>query len=297
MQKGNFGQQFVEKGSGNVIIDMHTHLVNFDTEFGQQLKDDLTRCGIPHDVWRFTQEDYLKGTVKADRAVVFGIKGKITGWNCKNEWIAEFVERRKEKYIFFASVDPCDEDVLEDLKYCHRDLGCKGVKLGPVYQGKHPHDPVYYKIYEYCEDNQLPIMIHMATTFSSGVPLEYARPVHMDRVSCDFPNLKIILAHLGHPWIGETLSIIRKQKNVFADLSALYYRPWQFYNAMILAAEYGCGGKILFGSDFPATTTEGSINGLRNVNKIVEGTNLPKVPMSMIEEIIHRDSLSLLGIK
>ena len=255
-----------------MIVDIHTHLVDYDTELGQQVMDDLTRCGIPRNVRKLTQKEYLKGTEKADRAVVFGIKGRATGWHCQNERIAEFVESRKQKYVFFASVDPLDQQVLDELKYCHRELGCKGIKLGPVYQGKHPHDPVYYKIYEYCENNQLPIMIHMATTFSGGVPLEYARPVHMDQVSCDFPDLKIVLAHLGHPWIEETLAIIRKQKNVFADLSALYYRPWQFYNAMILAVEYGCGGKILFGSDFPATTTESSINGLRRVIKDVEGT-------------------------
>ncbi|HHY82492.1 MAG TPA: amidohydrolase [Clostridiales bacterium] len=280
-----------------MIIDIHTHLVDLDTEFGPQLKQDLTRCGISHDTWRFTEEDYLKGTLEADKAVVFGIKGQKTGWHVSNERVAGFTARHGGKYIFFASVDPLDPKVMDDLKHCHQDLGCKGIKLGPIYQGVHPHHPVYYKIYEYCQENSLPIMTHMATTFSSGVPLEYAWPVHMDKVACDFPNLKIILSHLGHPWIGETLSIIRKQENVYADLSALYYRPWQFYNAMLLAAEYGCGNKILFGSDFPATTTQSSIIGLKNVNKVVEGTNLPKVPLTMIEDIIHRNSLALLGIE
>jgi predicted TIM-barrel fold metal-dependent hydrolase len=286
----------MKKEGDTMIIDIHTHLVDFDSEFDQKLRDDLTRCGISHDTWRFTEEDYLEGTKSADKVVVFGIRGKKTGWNVRNEAVADFVERHKEKYLFFASVDPCDPNVLDDLKYNHKSLGCKGVKLGPIYQGVHPHDPIYYKIYEYCEANHLPIMTHMATTFSSGVPLEYAWPVHMDKVACDFPGLKIILAHLGHPWIGETLAIIRKQENVFADLSALYYRPWQFYNAMMMASEYGCCNKILFGSDFPATTTGSSIEGLHNVNRIVEGTGLPRISSELIDEIIHRDSLKLLGV-
>ena len=279
-----------------MIIDIHTHLVDFDHDFGQRLRDDLTRCGISHDTWRFSEEDYLKGTEAADKVVVFGIRAEKTGWDIKNEAVAAFTNKYKEKYIFFASVDPCDPKAFDELRYCHQTLGCKGLKVGPIYQGLHPHDPIYYKIYDYCEQNNLPIMTHMATTFSSGVPLEYARPIHMDKVSCDFPDLKIVLAHLGHPWEGETLAVIRKQKNVYADISALYYRPWQFYNAMQLACEYGCCNKILFGSDFPATTTEGSIHGFRNMNKIIEGTSLPKIPSDVIEQIIHRDSLSMLGI-
>ena len=59
----------------------------------------------------------------------------------------------------------------EDYEKYH----CRGVKIGPVYQGLHPHAPEYYKIYEYCEKHHLPIMTHMATTFSSGVPLSYVR--------------------------------------------------------------------------------------------------------------------------
>ena len=170
------------------------------------------------------------------------------------------------------------------------------MKIGPVYQGVHPLDSRFYAIYEYCEQNGLPIMTHMATTFSSGVPLDYARPIHMDQVACDFPRLKIVLAHLGHPWEGETLAIIRKQENVYADLSALYYRPWQFYNAMRLAVEYNCCSKILFGSDFPATTTQSSIDGLRQMNQIIMASQLPVIPEATIESIIHRNAFAALNI-
>lgn len=279
-----------------MIIDIHTHFVDFDLEFGQQLRDDLTRCGISHDLWRYTEEAYLAGTSAADKVVVFGLKAAKTGWNVDNRRIADFVCRHTEKYIFFVSVDPSEPDCLEELKYYHLNKSCKGVKIGPVYQGVHPLDPRFYAIYEYCERNGLPIMTHMATTFSSGVPLDFARPIHMDQVACDFPRLKIVLAHLGHPWEGETLAIIRKQENVYADLSALYYRPWQFYNTMRLAVEYTCCSKILFGSDFPATTTQSSIDGLRQMNQIIMASQLPVIPEAIIEAIIHRNAFEALNI-
>jgi hypothetical protein len=65
---------------------------------------------------------------------------------------------------------------------------------------------------------------------------------------------------------------------------------------MMSAVEYGVAGKVFFGTDFPFTTLEGSLAGLRGINKVVEGTGLPRVPEEVIEGIIHRDTLGLLGL-
>jgi uncharacterized protein len=83
---------------------------------------------------------------------------------------------------------------------------------------------------------------------------------------------------------------------VYADLSALYYRPWQIYNALVAAQEYRVTAKILFGSDYPFTTPADSIQGLRNVNRIVGQSGLPRISEQVIEEILNRDALNLLGI-
>ena len=276
-----------------MIVDMHTHLVNFK-DFGTKLRGDLIRSGISHDIWTYTEEDYLSATNAADKVIVFGLKAEKTGWNIKNETVFDFVSCHSEKYIYFASVDPYQNDYMQDLKHNHITLKCKGIKIGPIYQGVHPCDKRYYEIYDYCEKNSLPVITHMAATFSSGVPIDYARPYHMDKVACDFPKLKLVLTHLGHPWEAETIAIIRRNENVYADISALYYRPWQFYNSMRLAVEYGCAHKLLFGSDYPATATENSIKGLRNINNIIENSGLPIIPEDVTEGIIHRDSLEIL---
>jgi predicted TIM-barrel fold metal-dependent hydrolase len=93
------------------------------------------------------------------------------------------------------------------------------------------------------------------------------------------------------------MAAIRRNPHLFADLSALYYRPWQFYNAMRLAVEYRVGRKILFGSDFPFTTTESSLHEIRNMNAVLGNSGLPPIPDAWIEEIIHRDTLTLLGLR
>jgi len=279
-----------------MIIDIHTHFMNVDTDWNERVYADLARCNMNAAPWKFTAEDHLRETAAADAAVVFGLQGRKTGWNIPNDAVAAHVSRAPHRLIFFTSVDPGQEDYLEELERGHQTLGCQGVKLGPVYQGVHPLDKRYYDIYRYCERHGLPIMIHMAATFSSGVPLEYARPLHMDQVATDFPDLKIVMAHMGHPWEGETIAAIRHSPNLYADISALYYRPWQFYNTMRLVTEYRAEGKVLFGSDYPATTTSGSISGLRNVNAVLGTSGLPPVPDDVIESILNRDSLRLLNL-
>jgi predicted TIM-barrel fold metal-dependent hydrolase len=280
-----------------MIVDVHTHFFDITKHCEQQVSDDMRRCGIDPEQWHFGMEDHFRATAEADYVVVFGLRGRATGWNIPNEYVAEHVARAPDRMILFAAIDPAEPGYMDELEKMHLQYGAKGVKISPIYQGVHPHDERYYEIYRYCSRHRLPILTHMATTYSSGTPLEWARPALMDKIAIEFPDLNIILAHLGHPWEGETIALIRKQPNLFADISALYYRPWQFYNSMRLAVEYKATGRILFGSDYPATTTGGTLLHFRNMNSVLAQSGLPPVPTEIIEEIINRDSLEMLGIE
>ncbi len=83
---------------------------------------------------------------------------------------------------------------------------------------------------------------------------------------------------------------------MYADISALYYRPWQFYHALVLAMEHGVLHQPLSGSDDPVTTPRSTMAALAKVNSVAEGTGMPWISVERIEEISHRDILGLLGI-
>ena len=279
-----------------MIIDIHTHVFNPNTDFSPKLQADLNRCGVDPSVWGDVTKRHLETTKAANVAVVFGLQASQTGWNIPNEMVAAHVALAPERLLFFASIDPAKADYIEELEKCHQELGAVGVKLAPLYQNVHPSDLRYYEIYKYCVKHGLPVLFHAGTSFISGTPLDYSRPVYFDEVAVDFPDLHMVLAHLGHPWEGETIAVIRRHANVYADLSALYYRPWQFYNSMRLLVEYQAEHKVLFGSDFPFTTTGDSLTGVRGINNVLANSGLPIVPPEVIEGIIYRDSLRLLGL-
>jgi predicted TIM-barrel fold metal-dependent hydrolase len=129
----------------------------------------------------------------------------------------------------------------------------------------------------------------MGVTFAADCPIDLGRPIHVDNLAMRYPDLKIVMAHLGHPWIEECLVTIRHAPNVYAEISAIYYRRWQFYNALIAAEEYGVTDKIFWGTDFPFARVEESIEGLRNVNQIVGSSGLPRVSEETIDRILTSD--------
>ncbi len=279
-----------------MIVDVHTHFFRPATDFGPALLADMERVGVDPSIWGDVGERHLETTRAADVAVVFGLQAQTTGWNIPNDAVAAHVARAADRLLFFAAIDPAAARFMDELERRHRDLGAVGVKLAPLYQGVDPLDPRCREIYGYCERHALPILFHVGTSFTSGTLLDTSRPVHFDAIAVNYPELRMVLAHLGHPWEGETIAVIRRHRHVYADVSALYYRPWQFYNSMRLVVEYRTDHKVLFGSDFPFTTTGTSLDGVRNINAVLGQSGLPAIPADVIEGIIHRDALSLLGL-
>lgn len=281
-----------------MIVDIHSHAwldpQHFTPDFRAQAK--RARAGMEVDL-TVHYADYCKTATNFDRAVVFGGKAKLSGVWIDDHYVAQYVAADPKRLLGFLSVDPTQDGWERELREGHLDLGLRGIKLLPMYAGFRPDDERLDPLWRYATEHRLPVLLHTGTTFIAQAPLECTLPRHIDVVATRFPEVKIIMAHLGHPYEGECIVTARKHPNVYTDISALHYRPWQFYNSLMLVQEYGVWGKLLFGTDYPFTTVDATIKGLRNMNAMLEGTALPRLNMTEIEALIHRDSLSLLGLE
>jgi predicted TIM-barrel fold metal-dependent hydrolase len=277
-----------------VIVDVHTHTMDAAAHLSPRFVEEADRArGFALDL-TVTREAFLEAMAPADRCIVFGMKARLCGFYAPNDDVARFVAACGGKAIGFLSVDPADDDWLDDFERSRTDLGLAGVKLAPMYAGFDPTDRKLDELYRRAERLGMPVLFHFGTTFCAAAPLDYARPGLADEIARRFPELRIVIAHLGHPWEGEALVTARKHPHVYCDISALHYRPWQFYNSLVLAQEYRVTHKLLFGSDYPFTTPGASIEAMRAMNEPLEGTRLPRIAAETVEGIIHRDSLSLL---
>lgn len=240
--------------------------------------------------------DYRNAAPADVRTVVFGGKARLSGLWVDDRYVADYVAQDPQRLIGFLSLDPTQPDWQREMHVGHQELGLRGIKLMPMYAGFLPQDERLAPLWQYASQHGLPVLLHTGTTFVAQAPLECTLPRHLDTVAIRYPECKIVLAHLGHPYEGECAAVIRKHPNVFADVSALYYRPFQLYQSLMLVQEYGVWHKLLFGTDYPFTTVNGTIEGLRRLNDMLEGTHLPRLDASQIEAMIHRDSLNLLGL-
>jgi predicted TIM-barrel fold metal-dependent hydrolase len=239
---------------------------------------------------------FLQDNAPYDKVVVLGAKARLNGIWVPDDYLAAFVAQAPGKLYGFAGCDPTQPGHLDELRHAVEDLRLSGVKMMPMYAGFDPRDPRCEPVYAYCQSRGLPILFHTGTTFNRQAPLRFSRPWLWDEVAIQYPELRMVLAHVGHPFCEECLVVIRKHPHVYADISALFYRPWQFYNMLVAAQEYKVTHKLLFGTDYPFAATEESIQGLRQANRVVGNSGLPHITDATIEGILHRDAFALLGI-
>lgn len=273
-----------------MIVDCHVNIWNRKHVRPQMQERTFVRPGEMDDV---ADADTIYAAMsEVDRAIVFSLRyGDSLGIDGDDEVTAAAVRKYPAKLVGFAAVDPRRADAMDLLVHAVDDLGLKGVKFGPIYNGVSLLDPRLEPIYRFCVSRNLPLTMHMGTTFAVNAPIEFGRPLDVDTIAGRYPDLKLIMAHMAHPWHEECIVVARKRPNVYAEVSALFYRPWQFWNILVTAQEYRITerNKIFWGTDFPFARVRESIEGLRNVNRLVGGTALPHVSEAAIDGILHSD--------
>ena len=280
-----------------MLIDVHSHFWEYPRDFTADFREQAKRAkgGTEFDL-TVRYDDYRAAASIPVRTVVFGGKARLSGVWVDDRHVAEYVATHPDTLIGFLSVDPTQPGWEKELRDGHEELGLRGIKLLPMYAGFRPDDERLEPLWRYAARHRLPVLLHTGTTFVSQAPLECTLPRHIEAVAIRHPEVKIILAHLGHPYEGECVAVIRKHPNVYADISALHYRPFQFYHSLMLVQEYGVWDKVLFGTDYPFTTVNATLDGLRNLNAMLAGTALPRLDEAKIEAMIARDTLTLLGL-
>lgn len=279
-----------------MLVDCHTHLWKAENWSAEMVREASIARGAPAQI-DIAEDDHWEAMTPVDRAIVFGFRSTHLGLVVPDELIANYAAAHPEKLIAFGCIDPLEAAYLDHMHHVFEGLRMRGLKLAPIYQNYHVMDERMQPVYAYCERKHLPVLIHQGTTFPRRAPLKYALPIQIEDVALAYPELRVVIAHMGHPWMEETIVLIRKQPNVYADISALYYRPWQFYNALVLAGEYGVMHKLLFGTDYPFTTPASTLEALKNVNQVTGNSGLPRVSDDAIERILTNNTLALLGLE
>jgi predicted TIM-barrel fold metal-dependent hydrolase len=280
-----------------MLVDVHSHFFEYPQHFTEHFRNQARRARATEVDLTVRWAEYSATASQCDKTIVFGGKAKLSGLWVPDADVAAYARQHPDKLIPFLSVDPTRPGWEEELIHGHQDLKMKGIKLLPMYAGFKPNHQELTPLWEYATRHHLPVLLHTGTTFVDRAPLECTLPRLLDDVAIRYPEVKIVLAHLSHPYEGECVVTIRKHRNVYADCSALHYRPFQLYHSLMLVQEYGVWNKVLFGSDYPFTTVNASLDGMRNLNSMLDGTALPRLNMDSMEEMFHQETVKILEIE
>ncbi|MCX7615241.1 MAG: amidohydrolase family protein [Clostridiales bacterium] len=229
-----------------MIIDFHVHV--FPDKVAEKAIPELSeRCSI-HPFTDGTLADTVTklNEVGIDDFVFLSIATNPRQQKNVNDFAIEISKTRK---LVFGSVHP-DSDNIQDELVRIKNSGLLGIKLHPVYQGFDINDKRAYPIYECCDALGLPICFHAGfdvgfTDNTSALPKASADLIR------DFPNLKIVLAHLGgYISLGDVLTYLAgRGREVYFDTAAI---NWSIDPKLAEKIIHKHGTeRILFGSDCP----------------------------------------------
>ncbi len=276
------------------IIDWHSHIwlpEHLGDKFGPQIDGHYghkpSQMGTPEAHRAAMQSDSV------DQSVVIALVSDHLGMRVPNEFVADYV-RDDPRLVGIASVDPNRPDCRDEFVHAITELGLSGLKLAPPYQAFHPHSERAMSLYDAAQDLGVVVYFHQGSVSISQGVLDSAQPVLLDRVAREFPRLRIVVAHVGQPWFMETIALLRKHPNVYADVSARCTRPWQLKGILAAAMDYGVQGRLLFGSDFPTFQPAEHARSLLAVNEEAPGGM--EIPAEILWGIVHDRPLSLVGL-
>lgn len=274
------------------FVDWHTHIFKPEhcgpvwTERGREL------VGRP----AFGEADLeehsrVMAESGVERFALVGLQIARMGMYVPHDYLGAYLEANKDRAIAVGSVDPTQPGAAANLRRAVGEWGLHGVKLSPPYQGFHPHSEEAYEVYRAAADLGIFMMFHQASVFAPDGMLEYASPTLLDKVAREFRDTNLLLAHFGKPWMNETVELMMKNRNVFADVSTMPVKTWQMYNGMRLAIEGHVTDRLVFGSDFPSFNPRQAADDFLAIADLE--MPLP-VPTEVLEDILYNRPFELI---
>ncbi|WP_147104047.1 amidohydrolase family protein [Nesterenkonia populi] len=182
-----------------------------------------------------------------------GPKHEPTSYRPDPKIVARAVESYPDRFRGLIGLDPTKPmQALAELEYAVSSLGFIGAHIYPHWFGLPPDDALWYPIYAKCCELDIPIQMQVGhcLLYTSEKPLRsVGRPITLDKIACDFPDLKVIGIHTGWPWAEEMVAIAYKHPNVYIGTDA--YSPKHLDSKLVHYMNTFGNKKVLFGTDYP----------------------------------------------
>ena len=211
---------------------------------------------------------------------------------CGNEYVHGMWKRNEGRIIqCWGTVDPFKDTAIAEAKHAVEELGLMGFHFHPIMQHFAVNEVRFYPLFETINALKVPIMLDVGTTgMGAGMPggmgaiIRHAHPLSVDQLAADFPDLKIICAHPGWPWIDEMTAVALHKGNVYWEMSG--WAPKYLPDGIKRDIKGRLKDKIMFGSDYPSMPYERLFREWDEIGYTVD----------ILEKFYHRNAEEILGL-
>jgi predicted TIM-barrel fold metal-dependent hydrolase len=187
-----------------------------------------------------------------------GVKHHPACYHVPYELVADAVQKYPDRFSGLAGVDPTEGMVgVRALEHAVREYGFIGAHTYPHWYELSPDHARYYPFYAKCVELDIPIQMQVGQSmvYDPSYPRRsVGRPICIDAVACDFPELKLVGIHVGIPWTDEMIAMAWKHANVYIGTDA--HRPSYWPESFIKYMNSYGQDKVIFGTDFPVLDFE-----------------------------------------
>jgi predicted TIM-barrel fold metal-dependent hydrolase len=260
-----------KQGAIDIVVNAFTPLevennqTGFDANFMAQVRmPEAMRGGV-------SIEDYLRKMDAAgiERSLLIAVRAGEPAWHGSFEipyqQIAQYCDAYPDRFSGLAGVDPTrGVEQLKELDHAVKDLGFVGAHFYPHWFRMPPDSALCYPIYSRCEELGIPIMMQVGQNliYQKDVRLpSVAKPILLDQVAIDFPNLVLIGIHIGVPWTDEMIAMAWKHENVYIGIDA--YAPKHLPASLKHYMNSYGSHKVMFGTDWPVIDPERAVREMQ----------------------------------
>ena len=182
-----------------------------------------------------------------------GQLGLPGSWHLPYEIVARAVQQYPNRFSALAGLDPTEGMAgVRAFERAVREDGFVGAHFYPHWFELAPDHARWYPFYAACVDLDVPVQLQVGQSlvYDPARPLRsVGKPLSLDAVACDFPELKLIGIHVGIPWTEEMIAMSWKHPNVYIGCDAHSPRYWPASFVHYINS-YG-QDKVIFGTDYP----------------------------------------------
>lgn len=238
-----------------MIIDAHTHLGKKSiVATAAELVASMDQAGIDKSL--VFAGKFMENATSILLDDIAPYKGRLYGIGSVSplaRQVGQYVVKEQDRLDFSGPF-------LHQLEKMFQEKRLHGMKFYPGYEHFYPDEEILYPIYKMLIHYDRPAIFHSGDLFNGqrGAKLKYAHPLQIDDLAVEFPKLKIVIAHMGYPWVLDAAEVCYKNENVFTDCSGLTYGHMDGAALLSFARAretffqiVDSFDKVIFGTDWP----------------------------------------------